>query len=69
MQVIDFGDFTMELDPEMPGEMADREEGAVFFTIYPAYGINGDEASNINGVWISEVSDFGAYSEESKAEA
>ena len=65
----DFGDFTMELDPEIQGELLERNENETFFTIYPAYTINGDEASNINGVWNSAVYDFTEYEDEEKGKA
>ena len=41
-QDINFGDFTIPLDPETPGKMVDKEEGQVLMTIYPAYLTNGE---------------------------
>ncbi|MBQ8954489.1 MAG: hypothetical protein IJ048_10265 [Clostridia bacterium] len=63
-EAIDFGDFTMELDPEMPGEIYDKVSGEMLFQIYPAYRVNGDESSNVNCVWVDEAMDFDAFADE-----
>ena len=61
-QDINFGDFTIPLDPETPGKMVDKEEGQVLMTIYPAYLTNGDSASNFNAAWESTTIDIASQS-------
>ena len=64
VEPIDFGDFTMELDPEMPGEVYEKNSGEMLFQIYPAYLINGDESSNVNAIWVDETTDFSSLTTE-----
>ena len=57
-QTIDFGDFTLDIDPNMPGEVKDKVNNETMVTMYPAYNINGDASSNITVVWSEAVQDF-----------
>ena len=40
VEPIDFGDFTMELDPEMPGEVYEKNSGEMLFQTRRIFGSN-----------------------------
>ena len=58
LQIIDFGDFTMTLDPDMPGDLFDKAENQVYFQLFPFYDENAAFNPNINCVWNSAVEDL-----------
>ena len=49
--VLPFGDFSMDIDPEMAGEASEKKDSEVMVTLYPAYRAEGDSATNFNVVW------------------
>lgn len=69
---LDFGDFTLTVDPNMLYTMApEKKSNEVWLMIYPAYHINGDSNSNFNVVWTDETMSVNAvlaqYTKESYA--
>ena len=50
-ETLDFGDFTMTLNPETPGYLYEKADNSVFLILYPLYLETGDESSNLNVVW------------------
>ena len=58
LQTFDFGDFTMTLDPDMPGDLFDKVENQVYFQLFPFYDENAAFNSNINCVWNPAVEDL-----------
>ncbi len=50
-ETMDFGDFTMTLNPETPGHLYEKTDNSVFLILYPLYLETGDESSILNVVW------------------
>lgn len=69
---LDFGDFTLTVDPDMLYSMAsEKKSNEVWLMVYPAYHINGDNNSNFNVVWTDQKMSVSAvlaqYSKEAYA--
>lgn len=65
---IDYGDFTMAINPETPysGGMQGKVENSVWFTLYPAFIDLKDSNTNFNVVWSQKVSPIGSYQESNR---
>lgn len=58
---VDLGDFSLLIDPDMPCQLNEKAENAVWFTLYPAYKAAGDSATNFNVVWSQEYNDLSSW--------
>ncbi len=56
----DFEDFTMDFDPNMPGNSVEKADNQVFFTLYPNYSAEKKFNSNIVIVWAKASEDLSA---------
>ena len=57
---LNFGDFSMAIDPEMAYSGTPSEKPAdsqVWFMLFPAHNVNGNDRINFNVVWSSNVAD------------
>lgn len=60
LMTYDFGDFTMDFDENMPGNIVDKADNQVFFTLYPNYSTENLFNSNIIIVWGKASEDLSA---------
>ena len=60
---VDFEVLTMECAPDCRYEKTKKEDAAVWFMVYPAYSANGDDATTLNGVWSTEKTGVGEWTE------
>ena len=64
IETLDFGDFTLDMDPSTPGSVEEKTDGQIFIQAYPAYLPAGDESTNFNVVWTgSDSTDYGALTD------
>jgi len=57
---LNFGDFSMAIDPEMAYSGTPSEkpvDSQVWFMLFPAHNVNGNDRINFNVVWTSNVAD------------
>lgn len=57
---LNFGDFSMAIDPEMAYSGTPSEkpvDSQVWFMLFPAHNVNGNDRINFNVVWSSNVAD------------
>lgn len=58
---LDFGVFTLDVDPTMTGSRADEiKDNEVFLLLFPSYDANATFHHSINAIWTSEVLDLKA---------
>lgn len=58
---IDFGDFSMVIDPDKPCQEGEKADNAVMLVLYPAYNAIGDTNTNFNIVWSSSDANIGSF--------
>lgn len=51
VQTLNFGDFSMDIDPEMKGDLGEKADNQVYLILYPLYNETGDQSTNFNAVW------------------
>ena len=64
LAMIDLGDFTLAVDPNMPGEIQEKADQTSFFMAYPNYDENAEFHSNFNIVWTQAYDDVTAQDPE-----
>lgn len=57
-QILNLGDFSMDLDPDMPGQIGKKMEGELLLQVYPAYQATGDDQTTLAVNWTSETMDL-----------
>ena len=63
---VNFGDFSMAIDPNMASEVNEKKENEPWFILYPAYNASGDSSTNFNVVWNSAYQDISTWKESDK---
>lgn len=66
--VVDFGDFSMDLDPATMAAHYEKQEAQVFLNLFPNYDENADSHPNINVIWQEDVIDIAAQDPQEVAE-
>lgn len=61
---IDFGDFTITMDPSTPGKINARANGQNLASIYCAYLPEGDQKTCLAISWMASETEWGAYTPE-----
>lgn len=67
--VLNFGDFNLDLDPDWPGAVGDKVDGLVYLIFYPNYDDAAQTNPNINVMWQDVVADVTAIDPTEFAEA
>lgn len=57
----DFGDFTMTIPADIPGNIGEKASNQVWFTLYPEYDENQQFHPNLNCVWGNGYEDLSKY--------
>lgn len=65
--VLDFDDFTWEIDNEMAGSVLEKAEGTPYIFLYPAYDAEALFHPGVNCVWTATVLDVNALTEQNIA--
>lgn len=56
--VYSFGDFNLDIDPDMPGMLGEKADDEVYLYLYPNYSEADQFHANINVVWQEAVEDL-----------
>ena len=67
--VVDFGDFTMDLDPTTLVSRFEKQEAQVFLGLFPNYDENAASHPNLSVVWQEGVSDLASMDPQNVAAA
>ena len=65
---VNFGDFSMAIDPDMYSQVSEKAESSVWFILYPAYNATGDSSTNFNAVWSKEYRDLSLWKDSDAAD-
>lgn len=49
-----FGDFSMDLDPNTPGEVGVKADNEILLQVYPAYLTTGDDVTTLSVTWTTD---------------
>lgn len=64
---IDYGDFSMAIDPNMFKQEGEKADNQIMFILYPAYNETGDSSTNFNVVWTDGYADVTTQSTDKDA--